>query len=134
MPTPFFCLMKKLTVIGINGYTQGVRQVANPTPKAIKKKLNNDFSSSGFSVEFMVETEVLEEPETATGIETASFALSTTFASMLVFAAITAVVGTIFASCLVTIFSVGLFSTWFWAWSSLFFFQNPNLNQLLLPI
>lgn len=122
--------MKKLTVIGINGYTQGVRQVAKPMPKAIKKKLNNDFSSSGFSAELMVEIEVSEE--TATGVEIASFTLSVTFS----------VVGITFSSSLVN-FSVvvcvpdnlsTLSFTWFSAWSSLFFFQNPNLNQLLLPI
>ena len=80
MPTPFFCLIKKLTVIGINGYTHGVRQVAKPTPKAIKKKLNNDFSSSGFSAELILETKISEESETATGVEvvteSAAFVLS----------------------------------------------------------
>jgi hypothetical protein len=118
--------MKKLTVIGIKGYTQGVRQVAKPTPNAIKKKLNNDFSSSGFSAEFMVETEVSEESETATGVEIASFTLSTASVTTLAVVAITAVVvGTIFSSCFVVIFSVGLLSTtWFSAWSSLFFFQK----------
>ena len=59
-------------------------------PKAIKKKFNNDFSSPGFSVELTVETEVLEESETATGVETASFALSA-FATISVVVAITAV-------------------------------------------
>jgi hypothetical protein len=117
--------MKKLTVIGISGYTQGVRQVAKPTPKAIKKKLNNDFSSSGFSAEFMVETEVSEESETATGVEIASFTLSTALPTTLAVVAMTAVVGTIFSSCFVVIFSVGLLSTtWFSTWSSLFFFQK----------
>jgi hypothetical protein len=93
LPTPFFCLIKKLTVIGIKGYTQGVRQVAKPTPKAIKKKLNNDFSSSGFSAEFMVKTEVSEESETATGVEIASFVLSTAFATTSVVVEVTEVVG-----------------------------------------
>ena len=126
--------MKKLTVIGISGYTQGVRQVAKPTPKAIKKKLNNDFSSSGFSAELMVETEIWEESETATGVESPSFVLSSAFATTSVVVAITAVVETTFSSCFVIILSVDLFSTWFSAWSSLFFFQNPKRNQLLLPI
>jgi predicted butyrate kinase (DUF1464 family) len=112
-----------------------VRQVAKPTPKAIKKKLNNDFSSSGFSVELMVETEVWEESETATGAEIAPFALSTALATTLAVVAITAVVGTIFSSCFVVTFSVDLLSTtWFSVWSSLFFFQNPNWNQLLLQV
>ena len=71
--------MKKLTVIGISGYTHGVRQVAKPTPKAIKKKANNDCSSLGFSEGIVVETEVSEESETTTGVETKFVALSAVF-------------------------------------------------------
>jgi hypothetical protein len=144
LPTPFFCLMKKLTVIGINGYTQGVRQVAKPTPKAIKKKLNNDFSSSGFSAEFMVETEVSEESEAVIGVEIALETESVFFVASVSEVVAMAVVGVVVVCvftddsdvvCADTDNGESVLSfTWFSAWSSLFFFQNPNWNQLLLPI
>jgi hypothetical protein len=85
--------MKKLTVIGISGYTHGVRQVAKPTPKAIKKKANNDCSSLGFSAETMVETEVSEESETTTGVATKFEALSAVFVPSISVAVTMAVVG-----------------------------------------
>jgi hypothetical protein len=73
----------------------------------------------------VAEIDASVESETATGVEIASFALSTALATTLAVVAITAVVGTIFSSCFVVIFSVGLLSTtWFSAWSSLFFFQK----------
>jgi hypothetical protein len=42
---PPFCLVKKLTVMGIKGYTHGVNNAKNPAPKAMKKKENKDSSS-----------------------------------------------------------------------------------------
>jgi hypothetical protein len=38
-------------------------------PRAIKKKVNNDCSSLGFSEEMLVEIAVFEESETTTGVE-----------------------------------------------------------------
>ncbi|MNE53171.1 hypothetical protein D3C80_1478820 [compost metagenome] len=45
------CFVKKLTVIGIIGKTQGVSNAANPEKKAIKKIDNNPFlgSSTGLT-------------------------------------------------------------------------------------
>src|SRR5690554_5068985 len=40
------CLVKKLTVIGIIGKTQGVNKAAKPLKKAKKKMVNNDLSVS----------------------------------------------------------------------------------------
>ena len=40
------CLVKKLTVIGIIGNTQGVNKAANPPKKAKKKIAHNPFFSS----------------------------------------------------------------------------------------
>jgi hypothetical protein len=70
-----------------------VRQVAKPTPKAIKKKLNNDFSSSGFSAEFIVETVVSEESETVTGVATKFVVLSAVFVPSVSVVVTMAVVG-----------------------------------------
>src|SRR6478735_2836605 len=42
------CLVKKLTVIGIIGKTQGVSKAAKPEKKAIKKIDHNPISSVGF--------------------------------------------------------------------------------------
>ena len=39
---PPFCFVKKLTVMGINGYTQGVSKAMRPAPMAIQKKLQRD--------------------------------------------------------------------------------------------
>jgi hypothetical protein len=90
--------MKKLTVIGISGYTQGVRQVAKPTPKAIKKKAKIDCSSFlgsvAVTVSLFVETESVE---TTTGAETSSFAVSITVA--VVTATVLAMLGIVFSSC-----------------------------------
>jgi hypothetical protein len=62
----------------------------------------------------VAEIDASVESETATGVEIASLALSTALATTLAVVAITAVVGTIFSSCFVVIFSVGLLSTtWF---------------------
>jgi hypothetical protein len=86
--------MKKLTVIGISGYTQGVRQVAKPTPKAIKKKAKIDCSSFFGSVEVSETVVETESVETTTGAETPSFAESITVA-----ATVLAMVGMVFSSC-----------------------------------
>ena len=142
LPTPFFCLIKKLTVIGINGYTQGVRQVAKPTPRAIKKKLNIDFSFSGFSEELIVVADVLEESvmatEGITGLETESVVFIPSVSLE--------VVGVVCVSPVVVCVFTDDFDdpdngnsvlsfTWFSAWSSLFFFQkHPKSHPLLLPI
>ena len=96
LPTPFFCLIKKLTVIGINGYTQGVRQVAKPMPKAIKKK---DMIESSFFLGSVLETVAvvaIESAETTTGAETASFKVSIFVATT---ATVLATLGVIFSSC-----------------------------------
>ena len=96
LPTPFFCLIKKLTVIGINGYTQGVRQVAKPMPKAIKKKdimESSSFLGSVLETDSLVETESVE---TTTGAEIASFAVSIFVAAT---ATVLAMVGIVFSSC-----------------------------------
>ena len=91
--------MKKLTVIGISGYTQGVRQVAKPTPKAIKKKAKIDCSSFLGSVAVIVSLLVATESlETTTGAETSSFAVSIAVA-VAATATILAVVGMVFSSC-----------------------------------
>ncbi len=51
------CFVKKLTVIGIIGNTQGVSKAANPEKKAIKKMLNKPLfvfgASTGVSVAFL---------------------------------------------------------------------------------
>ena len=39
---PPFCLVKKLTVMGMSGYTQGVSKAMSPAPMAIQKKLQRD--------------------------------------------------------------------------------------------
>jgi len=63
--------MKKLTVIGISGYTHGVRQVAKPTPKAIRKNVRIDCSSfSGVVAVMVVSVVATESVETTTGAET----------------------------------------------------------------
>jgi hypothetical protein len=90
-------LIKKLTVIGINGYTQGVRQVAKPMLKAIKKKLNNDCSSLGFSAELLIETEVLEESVSTTGVAIEFVVLSAVFVSSVSMVVVMAVVGVVSA-------------------------------------
>jgi hypothetical protein len=89
--------MKKLTVIGMSGYTQGVRQVAKPTPKAIKKKAKIDCSSFFGSVEVSETVVETESVETTTGAETSSFAVS--MAVAVVTATVLAVLGMVFSSC-----------------------------------
>ena len=98
LPTPFFCLIKKLTVIGMSGYTQGVRQVAKPMPKAIKKKDIMESSSFLGSVLETVSVSVAatESVETTTGVEIASFAVSIFVATT---ATVLAMVGIVFSSC-----------------------------------
>ena len=127
--------------MGINGYTQGVRQVAKPTPRAIKKKLNIDFSSSGFSAEFMVEIEVSVESATAMGVEIALETESTVFVPSVSLAVVMAVVGVVPAVVCVSPAVVcvstddfddtdngesALSFIWLSAWSSLFFFQKQS--------
>ena len=96
LPTPFFCLIKKLTVIGISGYTQGVRQVAKPMPKAIKKKDIMESSSFLGSVLETVAAVETESVETTTGAETSSLAVSIIVATT---ATVLATLGVIFSSC-----------------------------------
>lgn len=126
-----------------------MRQVAKPTPKAIKKKANNDCSSLGFSARVMVETEVLEESATATGVETKFVVLSAVFVPSVSVVGSTTVVGV----AVVDVVRVGtddsavvigvrtdngdsvLSFTWFSVWSSLFFFQKRlDSHQLLLQV
>ena len=47
------CLVKKLTVIGIIGNTQGVSSAANPERKAIKKIDQNPLCGLGGVVTFL---------------------------------------------------------------------------------
>jgi hypothetical protein len=126
--------MKKLTVIGIKGYTQGVRQVAKPTPKAIKKKLKIESSSFlGSSVAEMDSVVVVTESvETKTGAETSSFAVSVAVAAM---ATVLATVGMVFSSCFSLILfssSAGLAASDITS-SSLFFFRLLPQTHPFLP-
>ena len=80
----------------MSGYTQGVRQVAKPMPKAIKKKdimESSSFLGSVLETVLVVETESVE---TATGGETASFTVSIFGATT---ATVLAMVGIVFSSC-----------------------------------
>lgn len=114
-----------------------MRQVAKPTPKAIKKKVNNDCSSLGFSEEMLVEIEVFEESATTTGVETKVVMLSTVFVPSVSVVVTMSVVGVDPA---VAVFSVedgdsALSFTRFSVWLSLFFFQKrPMSHQLLLQV
>ena len=64
-PPCFF--VKKLTVIGIKGYTQGVNRANNPAPKATKKNSINPppVTSEAFFFESS-EAEILKLPFTGT--------------------------------------------------------------------
>ena len=80
----------------MSGYTQGVRQVAKPMPKAIKKKDIMESSSFLGSVLETVSVVATESVETTTGVEIASFAVSIVVAAT---ATVLATLGVIFSSC-----------------------------------
>ena len=89
IPAPFdlLCLVKKLTVIGIIGNTQGVNKAAKPEKNAIMKIDQSPISSSesseieldcvGFSITFCVVTSVV-----STIIFVVSIGISATFAAV----------------------------------------------------